>query len=121
MKYKEFKETVRDIIQECVVELRIENMVKSVMNEAINGRQILSEEESGGSRRSTVMKMLHDEKFDHAYLAYKLWHPKDQGEKDTYRSLFSKKFSGKPDADGTVRRFSSKEINKLYNMLKRES
>lgn len=121
MKVKDIKANIRSIVQECIVEMRLEDMIKNAVNEAMNGRRVLSEAEGEGSRRSTVMKMLHDEKFDHAYLAYKLWHPKDQGEKDTYRSLFSKKFTGKPDADGTVRKFSGKEINKLYNMLKRES
>ena len=74
----------------------------------------------GGGKRKQVMKMLGDEKFEHAYLAYKLWHPKDQGEKDTYRSLFSKKYTGKPDADGTIRHFTAKEINKLYNLLTKD-
>lgn len=118
MKVKELKENIRSIINECIMEQYIENLVKQTVAEAVNSKRMLSE--GDGSKRSAVMKLLKDEKFDHAYLAYKLWHPKDQGEKDTYRSLFSKKFTEKPDADGTIRKFTSKEINKLYNMLKRE-
>lgn len=113
MKVRDLKANIRRIVNECIVEMRIQNMVKEVVNESINKRNLME----GGGKRQQVMKMLADDKFDHAYLAYRLWHPKDQGEKDTYRSLFSKKFTGKPDADGTVRQFTSKEINKLYNLL----
>ena len=53
-------------------------------------------------------------------MAYDLWHPKDQGEKDTLRSLFSKKATGKPDNDGAIRKFSDEEINKLYQMIRKK-
>lgn len=128
----ELKENIREIAKECILEMRIKSMVSEVLNESINQQRMLVEKKGkkrkkakgdksksseSNNKRRLVMKMLRDEKFDHAYLAYQLWHPKDQGEKDTYRSLFSKKFTGKPDADGAVRHFTTKEINKLYSLL----
>lgn len=121
MKLSEFKRNIHQIVQECILEMQIENVVRQTINETINKKpkKYITEKKNseGGGKRKQVMKMLGDEKFEHAYLAYKLWHPKDQSEKDTYRSLFSKKYTGKPDADGTVRHFTTKEINKLYNLL----
>ena len=117
MKLSELKRNIRQMVQECIVEMQIKNIVRQTVNEAIEKNKKTRLDEDGGGKRKQVMKMLSDEKFEHAYLAYKLWHPKDQGEKDTYRSLFSKKYTGKPDADGTVRHFTTKEINKLYNIL----
>ena len=64
------------------------------------------------------MNMLKDTKFNHAELARNLWHPKDKGEEDTYRSLFSKKANGTPDNDGAIRHFDDEEINKLYQILR---
>lgn len=117
MKEQLLEKYIRDIVEECIVEMRLKNLVKQMVAENVNkNRGYLTEINAGGKRRA-VMKMLRDEKYDHAYLAYKLWHPKDQSEKDTYRSLFSKKFTGKPDADGTVRQFTTKEINRLYSIL----
>lgn len=118
MKLSELKRNIRQMVQECITEIQFENIVRQTVNEALSStkKSYITEAEAGGKRKQ-VMKMLGDEKFEHAYLAYKLWHPKDQGEKDTYRSLFSKKYTGKPDADGTVRHFTAKEINKLYNIL----
>ena len=78
----------------------------------------INEGDDSNTKRKAVMNMLHDEKFDHAYLAYQLWHPKDDSEKDTYRSLFSKKFTGKPDNDGAVRSFDDDEVNKLYELMR---
>lgn len=186
MKLSELKRNIRQMVQECIVEMRIRNIVSDIlaegktldfcpdcgqrlsltneppyygcdwkhcdncgvyfagteedgleaipddewwetdkenrqfegMYESLNKRPMLYlTEKNAGGKRKQVMKMLGDEKFEHAYLAYKLWHPKDQSEKDTYRSLFSKKYTGKPDADGTVRHFTAKEINGLYNIL----
>ena len=117
MKLSELKRDIRQMVQECIAEIQIENIVRQTVNEALNKPQRTRLNEDGGGKRKQVMKMLGDEKYEHAYLAYKLWHPKDQSEKDTYRSLFSKKYTGKPDDDGTVRHFTSKEINKLYNIL----
>lgn len=124
MKLSELKRNIRQMVQECITEIQIENIVRQTINETINkkSKKYITEKKNseGGGKRKQVMKMLGDEKFEHAYLAYKLWHPKDQGEKDTYRSLFSKKYTGKPDADGTIRHFTAKEINKLYNLLTKD-
>lgn len=118
MKKQILEQYIRQIVREYIAEQRLKNIVKQMVFEQVNksGGGYLTEINAGGKRRA-VMKMLRDEKYDHAYLAYKLWHPKDQSEKDTYRSLFSKKFTGKPDADGTVRQFTTKEINRLYSIL----
>lgn len=116
MKLSELKRNIRQMVQECIAEIQMECIVRKAVNEVLSESKTYITEEGGGKRKQ-VMKMLGDEKFEHAYLAYKLWHPKDQSEKDTYRSLFSKKYTGKPDSDGTVRQFTSKEINKLYNIL----
>lgn len=123
MKLSELKRNIRQMVQECITEIQIENIVRQTINETINKKsKYITEKKNseGGGKRKQVMKMLGDEKFEHAYLAYKLWHPKDQGEKDTYRSLFSKKYTGKPEADGTIRHFTAKEINKLYNLLTKD-
>ena len=90
------------------------NISESVQDKAHE----INEANGNNTKRKAVMNMLNDGKFDHAYLAYQLWHPKDDGEKDTYRSLFSKKFTGKPDNDGAVRSFSDDEVNKLYELMR---
>ena len=64
------------------------------------------------ARKSYVMKFLDDNKTLHSTLAYKLWPNKD---KDSARSLFSKKYSG--ESEGKHYAFSPKEINRLYNMV----
>ena len=69
-------------------------------------------------KRKAVMNMLKDDKFNHAELMRHIYHPRDKGEEDTYRSLFSKKATGKPDADGVVRHFTDQEITKLYELLR---
>lgn len=85
-----------------------------------NGERAINEKKKSkkDQDRKTVLDLLKDKKYKNSYLAYKLWHPKDKDEKDTYRSLFSKKASGKPDANGNVRQFTDAEITKLYELLR---
>lgn len=85
-----------------------------------NGERAINEKKKSkkDQDRKTVLSLLKDKKYKNSYLAYKLWHPKDKDEKDTYRSLFSKKASGKPDANGNVRQFTDAEITKLYELLR---
>lgn len=110
-----------NLIKECIEEVKRENIrehVKGMVTEAL--AEIVKEAENSLSmKRKNVMKMLQDPKYDHASLAYKLYHPIDQSEKDTARSLFSKKVTGKPDADGVVRSFSDEEITTLYQELRK--
>lgn len=110
------------IIQECITEA----IKKEIQKQRI--AKIIKEEytklkkdgtQTGDMKRKAVMNALKDPKFNHAQLAYALDHPKDQSEKDTSRSKFSKKATGKPDADGVVRSFSDDEINDLYQMIRK--
>ena len=95
----------------------VKPQAKALMQEAVQ-RINEDNDDSTANKRKSVMNLLKDDKFNHAELARHLWHPKDQGEEDTCRSLFSKKATGKPDADGAVRSFSDDEINKLYELLR---
>ena len=110
------------IIQECITEAVIKEIYKNRIKKIIKEEYAkLNEEDNqmGDMKRNAVMNTLKDPKFNHAQLAYDLYHPKDQSEKDTVRSLFSKKATGKPDNDGAVRSFSDEEINKLYQMVRK--
>ena len=117
---------IKNVVRESIEEFSLRNHVRDIISEEVHKvlskRRINESEDDGGSisiKRRTVMGMLKDDKYDHAYLAYKLWHPKDDGEKDTYRSLFSKKANGTPDADGAIRHFSDDEITKLYELMRK--
>ena len=112
--YKIIQEYITEAVKKEIFKNRIKKIIKeeyAKLNE--EGEQL------GDIKRKAVMNTLKDPKFNHAQLAYNLYHPKDQSEKDTVRSLFSKKATGKPDNDGAVRNFSDEEINKLYQMIKK--
>lgn len=96
--------------------------VRSIVKEELYKahRNIVNEDDSMEIKRKTVMNLLKDEKYKDSSLAYDLWKPKDQSEKDTFRSLFSKKATGEPDADGNVRHFTDEEITKLYELLRKK-
>ena len=120
----ELKNKIKGLIRESLEKAELRNYVRSIVSEEIHSlfeKKAINEAEEGNSviKRKAVMNMLKDEKYDHAYLAYKLWHPKDDNEKDTYRSLFSKKATGKPDNDGAVRHFTDEEITKLYELMRK--
>ena len=109
-------------IDKCVVESVKKEMCMQRIKKILREEFIKLNEDDGQStdmKRNAVMKTLKDPKFNHAQLAYDLYHPKDQSEKDTVRSLFSKKATGNPDNDGAVRSFSDDEINKLYQMVRK--
>ena len=118
----ELNDKVYKIIQECITEAVkkeiYKNRIKKIIKEEY-AKLNEDDEQSGDMKRKAVMNTLKDPKFNHAQLAYDLYHPKDQSEKDTVRSLFSKKASGKPDNDGAIRSFSDEEINKLYQMVRK--
>lgn len=125
MNREQLRNKVKSMIRESIMEENLRNYVKSIVTEEVNklfiNRSINESigDEKIGIKRKAVMNMLKDEKYDHAYLAYSLWHPKDNNEKDTYRSLFSKKATGKPDNDGAIRNFTDDEITKLYELMRK--
>lgn len=122
MDREQLKEQIKSIINESIDEIKTRAHVKKVVTEIVNEMAKNKLNEADGNamiKRKAVMTMLKDDKYDHAYLAYQLWHPKDDNEKDTYRSLFSKKATGKPDNDGAVRIFTDEEITKLYELIRK--
>ena len=125
MNRQELKEEIKSIIIESLDELKTRAYIKSIVTEMVNEtmKNKLTEASDKGEniKRKAVMNMLKDDKYDHAYLAYQLWHPKDDGEKDTYRSLFSKKATGKPDNNGAIRTFNDEEITKLYELMRKNN
>lgn len=127
MDKNQLKNEIKSIIRESLKEMSLRNHVRKIVSEEVNRlfeSKVINEAGEGGGegnaniKRKAVMNLLKDDKYDHAYLAYQLWHPKDDNEKDTYRSLFSKKATGKPDNDGAVRSFTDDEITKLYELIR---
>lgn len=127
MDKNQLKNEIKSIIRESLKEMSLRNHVRKIVSEEVNRlfeSKVINEagegegEGNANIKRKAVMNMLKDDKYDHAYLAYQLWHPKDDNEKDTYRSLFSKKATGKPDNDGAVRSFTDDEITKLYELIR---
>lgn len=113
------KEFISESIKKQVIKQRVNQIVSETIDEMIRtNRMEFINEDDAGQKRKAVMNMLKDGKYNHAELARKLWHPKDKGEEDTYRSLFSKKATGAADSDGAVRHFDDSEINKLYELLR---
>lgn len=118
----EVNNKVYKIIQECITEAVKKEIYKNRIKQIIKEEYAKlneNDKQSSDMKRKAVMDTLKDPKFNHAQLAYSLYRPKDKSEKDTVRSLFSKKATGKPDADGAVRSFSDDEINKLYQMVRK--
>ena len=115
---------VNDFIQEAKKENAIRKVIRKVVNEMIDKmNEDKADDKDGDSesmriKRNTVMKLLRNDRLKNSTFAYDIWHPKDQSDKDTARSLFSKKINGTPDADGNVREFTDEEISKLYELLR---
>ena len=122
------KNKLKSIIRESLSEIlseRKEKMLKNMIKEEIKGilmDKAINEEKDDSKRlnmkRNAVMSMLKNDLYDHATLAYQLYDANDDSQKATARSLFSKKATGHPDADGQIRRFDDIEINKLYDLLR---
>lgn len=118
------REKLYNFINEAVRSTIIEENQRSIVREIVveELERALTEKkkknDKSSIKRKVVMNALSDPKFNHAQLAYEIGHPKDQSEKDTLRSDFSKKATGKPDNDGVVRKFSDEDINKLYQLIK---
>ena len=118
------KSIIRENLNEIVSE-RKEKMLKNMIKEEIKGilmDKAINEEEDDGKRlnmkRNAVMSMLKNDLYDHATLAYQLYDANDDSQKATARSLFSKKATGHPDADGQIRHCSDTEVNKLYDLMR---
>ena len=114
------KQYIRNVVNECIQEeveyRKTREMVKEEVTKLFFKK--LNEYKDIDDKRITVMNMLKDDKYKNSSLAYELWNPKNEKEKDTYRSLFSKKANGTPDTDGNVRTFTDDEIVKLYELLR---
>lgn len=116
---------VRRAIFEHKLNRLVENTVNQYLSEAANDvKNPFSEPNKTAAndrtdmKRNSVMAALQNDIIDNAPLAYKLYPSETDSEKATARSLFSKKATGKPDADGQVRHFDDEEINKLFNVLR---
>lgn len=116
---------INESIRKVVSEQKRDNHIRSIVERTIKNYLIdkaINEEKDDNKRldlkRNAVMGMLKNDIYDHAPLAYKLYDANDESEKATARSLFSKKATGTPDADGQVRHFDDTEVNKLYDMLR---
>lgn len=118
------RSVVNDFIQEAKKEKLIRQVIRKTINEMFNSlNEDKADDKEGDSesmriKRNTVMKLLRNDRLKNSTFAYDIWHPKDQSDKDTARSLFSKKVNGTPDADGNVREFTDEEISKLYELLR---
>ena len=125
---KSVKNKLKSIIRESlnkIVYERKKKLLKNMIKEEIRGflmDKAINEEKDDSKRlnmkRNAVMSMLKNDLYDHAALAYQLYDSNDDSQKATARSLFSKKATGHPDADGQIRRFDDTEINKLYDLLR---
>ena len=115
---KQIDDMLRSTIDEAIVRNKVRNIVKEEVYKYANHLITEAKNDDVDMKRKAVMNMLKDDKFNHAELMRHIYHPRDKGEEDTYRSLFSKKATGKPDADGSVRHFTDQEINKLYELLR---
>lgn len=116
---------INESIRKVVSEQKRDNHIRSIVERTIKNYLIdkaINEEKDDSKRldlkRNAVMGMLKNDIYDHAPLAYKLYDANDESEKATARSLFSKKATGTPDADGQVRHFDDTEVNKLYDLLR---
>ena len=118
----ELNDKAYKIIQECITEAVKKEICKHRIKKIIKEEYAKLNEEgnqTGDMKRNAVMKALKDPKYNHAQLAYALGHPKNQSEKDTLRSDFSKKATGTPDNDGVVRHFNDEDINTLYQLIRK--
>lgn len=114
---RQIDDMLRSQMNEAIIRNKVRNVVKEEVYKYTN--KLISEaNDDVDMKRKAVMNMLKDDKFNHAELMRHIYHPRDKGEEDTYRSLFSKKATGKPDADGVVRHFTDQEITKLYELLR---
>lgn len=119
MTEKELNNKINEAIDAFITEMKFRNIVRKIISEKIY--KILSEDnneyddEDTQIKRNTVMKLVQKDIVKNSELAYKIWPDMD---KDTARSLFSKKVSGEPDNEGNIRKFTNDEISQLYELLR---
>lgn len=104
-------ESVRSVIMENLRRQYVSNIVAEELKRVLN-----ESEDTTEMKRNAVMKALKDPKYNHAQLAYALWPDMD---KDTARSLFAKMANGTPDNDGVIRHFNDEDVNKLYQLIRK--
>lgn len=114
------RKKIDTILQEEINKSIMHDKIRKVVSEEVYRyiNNLVTESDDISIKRKSVMNMLKDGKYNHAELMRHIYHPRDKGEEDTYRSLFSKKATGKPDNDGSVRHFTDEEITKLYELLR---
>lgn len=115
------------IIKESIDYVKTREIVKDIVREELDryaGMYITEKKKKKknssiemGKAKNTVKRSLKDKKFKNSVIAYELWPDMD---KDTARSLFSKKVSGKPDNDGNIRNFTDEEIVKLTSIIRHD-
>lgn len=128
---EKIKNIVSESLNEMVLRKKIETIVSESLNEMIknkiNEAPLPSKRDSlnknhkkdkYSNKYKAVMNALKNSAITDAQLAYKLWNKDEYGGPDGQRSLFSKMRSGKPEKDGTIRKFSEEEINKLYEIIR---
>lgn len=73
-------------------------------------------------RKNAVLTWLKNEVTKHSQIAYELWGISENAseeEKGAARSLFSKKFRGAKNDNGSEYSFTKQEINKMWRMMSR--
>ena len=124
MKLNELNDIISEMVQEEIFKTKLKTIISEELHHHLNEKKKKStkkesDDENINIKRKAIKKALKDPKYNHAQLAYKLYKPKDKKEKDTVRSLFSKKVTGHPDNDGNVRSFTEDEVNKIHQMLRK--
>lgn len=74
------------------------------------------------TRKNAVLTWLKNEVTKHSQIAYELWgisENSSEEEKGAARSLFSKKFRGAKNDNGSEYGFTRQEINKMWRMMSR--
>lgn len=115
--YNIITESIRKAVSTQKQRQLIENIVEKTLNKHISLLKEDEEASDAAQKRQRVVSVVKNDLVKYSTLAYRLWPDMD---KDTARSLFSKKLNGKPDADGQVREFTEAEVNTLDDLLKAE-
>lgn len=101
--------------QKRLLENKIYNLIKMHLTEKktpIESKKYKDKDAMTAQKRATILKRLNDECVNDAQISYKVFKATTQTEKDTARSLFSKKRRG---ANG--RKFTNRELNIIDSAL----
>ena len=97
----------------------MENRLQTIIREAC--MDAINEKRGNNDRKANVLSALRDKKYKYSTLAYELWRPRNDSEKDTYRSLFSKKIRQSSSKKGDTIGFTEDEINRLYSLINNDT